>query len=678
MTSSPDSSTTKTQVFSVVEGINTNLASSVSDPSKFLILENCRVDNRLGQVIPRGGTIEEPAAAYPYTPLGMGHLVERSDSAVPIKNTIIASFSNGIFRAKSGNEWRAIYLHPNTISQPDITEERQHTFSQIGANTPVFISAGVFAKWTGENEYIDRVGIVPPSSAPTAIVTVSAGSITLTSGTRYIITYYNSATGLESDWSELSIDTGAFTSKNVTITFPSVPTDLNFDKVRIYRTLDGGIYPYLVDEITTFAAVTPYTDSKTDAQLTLRASARYEKSLPPSKSYLCAPFAQRIWCVDGNNPSIMQVSEPYTGSANSLEYYPPDNSLTTNYPVTGFVSVPNKLIVFHPRAIYYVSGYSDFQYQPLVHGVGTLYHHSIATNGKKIIFLSEEGWMSLDLGGGGLTCISRNIENTLLPILSASYSSGIHVSACWNPVYRQFITSVSLYSNPQVDWEDDITGEVVTWEDDISFAAAIWEDDVIGSNESLRVLCYGVSLESDSPQWHRYNFADFADNNQDGHKITYLYHPQPDENTIGTVNNFTYMGVIGPNFQRIVSTFRGDTTNDTGNPFTYKLLTGKIVVGAATGNYKLYKGLAFDTAYTDPMDLNADIKYLIDYDDPHLRDYQSQLITIPDNGRDIKKFPRMLARHIHLYIEGESEGQTRGILSKFSIQYNERLRRGGR
>jgi hypothetical protein len=117
-------------------------------------------------------------------------------------------------------------------------------------------------KWDGTT--VTGWGITAPAVATS--ISTSAGSLSPTSGYRYVYTYKNSTSGHESTASPESASTGAQTSKNFKMT-GTLSTDPQVDKINIYRTVDAGSkYNYLttVNNDTGFS-VTGYTDSSADS-----------------------------------------------------------------------------------------------------------------------------------------------------------------------------------------------------------------------------------------------------------------------------------------------------------------------------------------------------------------------------------------------------------------------------
>ena len=111
-----------------------------------------------------------------------------------------------------------------------------------------------------------RMGIAEPASA-TITVSGSAGTFSALTGYRYRAVYYNTTSGTHSVYAE-SASTGAFTNKlKVTVSVPTT-SDTQVDKVRIYRTVDGGIDYYLLAAVT-LASPATYDDTTTDYDLIL-------------------------------------------------------------------------------------------------------------------------------------------------------------------------------------------------------------------------------------------------------------------------------------------------------------------------------------------------------------------------------------------------------------------------
>jgi hypothetical protein len=682
----------RTEQFSIAMGLDSSSADQVGGEAKralgFRILKNALVDKRLGAVVKRPGSLTETIDTGLGTPLGVGEYLEAADGSIPLKRTLLANFSSA-WKQRVAETWSDV----SVSSYTNFSTTRQTQFAKIGDN--MFIAGGLPAKWGGPGTQIDRIGIEPPTTAISTIytpdyLTVNSG-IVLTQGTQYMYTFYDSATGLESDWSELSTSTGAKGSGTNGIPFirVTIPTHTaqNWDKIKLYRTLDGGQYPYLV--ATLDAGTTTYTDTLRDAQLTQAAEPRYERATPPERSFLCAKYAQCLWMVDADNPYKVVFSKPYTGSDVDLEYFPVDNYVITNEPVTALYVVPGKMLLFHPRSISYVSGFSvsDFVLQTFVPGVGTLFPNSISSSGNHIVWLAEQGLVALRFDGRTPFHISREIDEELQPLLAAFYNDSIYVSSCWNVSLRQFIFVISASSLANAQWEDVDTGSTTSadagWEDANTSVEDFWEDaDNPDAEDARRVKIWGWSPELTEIYsrniWHEYTFSDIADNNEDGAFPVFVFHPQPSSDTSDPQQDKTFLGFFDGTEGGIKTIFRRDRSTDDGQSFTSVVVTDRIAPGIVNGGYKLFQALGFANSYSDPTSSGtATIKYLKDFDDPQLRSYTGSLISLSDST-DAKKFPQMLARHIHLYVEDSSQSLSKVLLSEFFIHFRERFRREGR
>lgn len=663
--------------FTVAGGLDSNPADSNSLPTKFLILKNCLIDRRLGAVVKRPGSLTESTGAGLGVPLGVGEYTAPAESgSMPLNRTLLYNFAGTSFLQKQFDTWSAISF----TARCNFATSKQSQFAKLGTN--MYIAGGRPARWPGPGTTIDRVGIIAPTVAITSTVNNAVTGITNVSGSQYMYTYYNSTSGLESDWSPLSTISTPITNKGYDLAIPAA-TAANWDKLRIYRTLDGGAFPYLVTTLN--SGTTTYTDTLQDASLTARASDRFDHGLPPENSYLTAKYAQCVWFVDAANPNKLSFSKPYTGTDTDLEYYPINNFVISNEPITALYVTPGKLLLFHPRSISYVSGFSvdDFVFQPFVPGVGTVFPNSISTNGTDLFFLAEQGIVTIPIQGGQPSHLSRPIDLTLQPLLAGSYNAAIYASSCWNPSLRQFIFMINAQSATGVTWEDDVSGAAVIWEDDGSLAAVTWEDDTSGSSAvaSMRVCIWGYSPELSNQNeniWMQYEFPVITDDNVNSAYPVFVFHPQPSSDTADPQQDKTFMGLWSGSQGEVRSIFRRDATGDNGVAITSTILTGRIAPGLATGGYKMFTELGFTNSYSDPTsDGLATLSYLMDYDDPQIRGYTGSLVSLTGSS-DLKPLTVTHGRHLHLQVVDTSLSQDKILLSEFFIHFRERLRKDSR
>ena len=212
-------------------------------------------------------------------------------------------------------------------------------------NNQVFIVDG-----TNENlklyqrggvETIGVVGIDPPTARPGLSLTTAPPptgvGLSPATGYRYRYTYLNSFTQAESDASDESpnFDSGAPSyipnppikpvNQQVVVTWTASP-DPQVDKVRIYRTLDGGeTYGFLAEAAVTAAN---YTDQTPDTKIDDTAYEENKNTPPPSPLKLIVPWVQanRLLGVSRDQPSILYYSDLNLGFLKP-ESWPPENMI---------------------------------------------------------------------------------------------------------------------------------------------------------------------------------------------------------------------------------------------------------------------------------------------------------------------------------------------------------------
>ena len=676
----------QSQQFAPGGGLQQSNANGATQSTDALIMENCLFSKRLGAIVRRPGSVNNSPSAVGFPLLASEYSDLATTGLVTTGYYPFACFSGAFYYKGADGTWNLIASTDRAAT--GVTTKKQFSSAQL--NSKMIIASDFPVKWDGPGTKIERVGIEPP----TTLIGVSSvlGPITLKTGAIYVYTYFDSISLLESDWSIPNETTGPQTAVAFTLSI-SVPTRQNFDSVKVYRCLDGGASPYLVTTISLpFADGTGgtvnFTDTLTDAELTDPIEDRYERAVPPRSVLLCAKYGNRIWMVDATNPHILRFSRPYTGDVNDLEYYPVGNYVVSNEPITALFVLPGKMLVFHSRLISYVSGASeeDFSFQPWLPGVGTLFPNSISTNGQSVVFLDESGFVKINLSGGTKQDISRPIDTILQPILAGSYNSSLNVSTSYNPGLKQFIFMLSAKSTAGAPWEDESgnTSDAISgWQDDFA-VTAFWDDDTaVNSSDLNKIKIWGYSEELSSQgqnPWCEYTFSDIANDNSSDSYPVLVHCPRPMGAAANPQQDRTFIYCWNGTNGIVKEAFKKGLLTDSGNSFTSKLLTGRIQTGEADSNHeRFYIGVGFDSTYSDPTSSGTcTLKYLRDYEDPHLRNYAPSLITIPTTDKDVKRFPSMQAKHIHLYVEDSSQSEDKILLSQFYITFRERLRRGAR
>lgn len=645
--------------FSVAGGLQNNTSDADSQPTQFVVLRNALPDRRIGAIVKRRGSQSASVAGGLGVPLGAGNLeLASAASLIPHTGTRLFNFAGSAWYKLSGTTYSSVSKSSNT----SFGSTRPTMFDQLGPD--LFIAGGRPAYWDGTNN-IERVGI----PAPTGTITTGSSLTGITGTFTYMFTFYNSTTGLESDWSPESAEV-TVSNKQVDLTIPGTLPSGNADKIRIYRTLDGGAQYYLLTTQNT--GTTSYADTTTD--ITLQANSIAAPSgdygVPPTTSYLVQAYNARNWWVDADNPYKLVYSEAYSDAApNNGQYYPTNNFIIFDEIITGLIRIPGRLLVFHPRSISSISGFSaeDFVREPFLDGLGTVFPQSVASNGREVVFLSEEGLVSFS--GEGTDTISRPIDIELREVMDNNYNSDLYVSSVWSPHLKQFLFLITGRSTVGAPWSDATTGALAQWEDASTGDMETWEDSTSpGSEETLRIKMWGWSPELNL--FTEYLFPYAEDLNADGAHYTFLFHPAPSSDTLNPQQSTTYMGYYDGTAGDVLELFHRDKQKDDATNITALAITGRINVGDPNLR-KLYQRVMFKGSYADPATNGATLKYFKDFDDPQLGYTATDLKDFSGSG-DEKRLSEPTAKHIHLYVEDATDSAENIIMQDFGVQWRPR------
>jgi hypothetical protein len=656
-----------------VGGIDQSTGDADTSPINFLILLNCYVNKRLGALVPRGGSqFENIPGPVSGTPLGMGEILLPSPAtSIPYTRELIANYGGTSFKRFDGASWTNLTVDADT----SFDFSRVSQFKQVGNLMGIF--SGLPGIWEGGATAVKKMGITPPpqtppSSAPTATVTI-AGNVV--GSVRYYYTYRDTSTELESAGSLIS-NTVSPSSEQVDITGIVASTDPDVDQIRIYRA-DADVFRLVG---TQGNVASTFTDNVARSDLGIDDGPRLERSEPPNLVFIAEAFQARFWCVDANDPRVVHYSEPYLGDTNELHYYPPENITVFEEPVTALKRIENRLLVFHPRNISFISGFSnaDFVAQPFLQGLGTLFRNSVETNGQDIFFLSESGYTVI--GPEGRRNISRSIETIQKPLLRGVYNAELYVHSTWSQALRQFVTIFTGVNSGTAPWVESGTGALEEWEDSGTMLTEEWEDSIApGGTDSVRNIVLGYS--SDTDQWHEYDFDTPAiitvsaiDLNADGDVNTFIFNPVSDGQVPEPQQEKIYMGTDrGLIDSTIATTHRDDTVLDDGFEYQYEWLTGRIVPGEKNNSVKRLHSFQFNTDWSDPLQLgitSVGLNYLVDYEDPVERGFVLETKLLTDRG-DLKIPEEGKGRFFHLHGTGRPNILDIVLLTDFAVNFRE-------
>lgn len=651
--------------YSVSKGLISSVAPTETTPSGFIQLVNCFVDRRLGAVIKRGGSTSESLGASVNSPLGLGIYKDSTASLLMPMNIIFLAFFTGpVFRKKSSGTWSAVTLHSNT----SFSTTKQMMFAQIG--TTMIMCSGRPARWDSSASQIERVGY----PAPVTAATLAVGAATGPTGTyTYIFTYYNSTTGKESDWSPVSASITVANQK-VTVTLPTVSSGSTADKKRLYRIQNAGSEYFFVADVN--IATATYTDSTLDASLGVQAPNVGDNGLPPDSAFIVKAHNSRIFIVDASDPYKLTYSQGYTGNANLLEYFSAGSAITFSHEITGLWSNPGSLLVFGVRNISVLSGASedDFNVQNLYEGVGTLFGHSICSNGEHTVFLSENGFKSIS--NRGLESISLEIDDELRSLLNNPYGNFVYTSTTWNPALNQFLFSFSASTANATPWVLSASGSVASWE--LSATSVTEEWDIPGAATGVadltRVKVWGWN--PDVRVWTEYQFDQITDFNTGRYSVNFLVTPYPSSVTLEPQQEASFFGIdLGTNNGKIVLGWDASVGKDDSTNVSATAITGRIqpVVNGETednASLKFFRFLIFDNDYEDPTVQGGTVEYILDFDDAYKRDYTNYLYSFDGDG-DKKRFTKAKGRFFHLKIMDSTDTSDKLLLQSFHVVWTQ-------
>ena len=218
----------------------------------------------------------------------------------------------------------------------------------------------------GQGVRTEAIGIIGPTVPPTLSLLAGPGITAVAGGWRYAYTYVNSATQAESEPSGKIPDPtppeqAAIKPNNqiVRVAFTASP-DPQVDKVRIYRTRDGGATYFFLAELADTAGF--YDDKTTD--LALPDSDPMDEFVnypPPTPMRLIVPWVQanRLIGVANDTPSILRYSDLALGQLKP-EAWPALNQIfvavDSGDEIVGIFPFTDSVLIFCHRSIFRLRG----------------------------------------------------------------------------------------------------------------------------------------------------------------------------------------------------------------------------------------------------------------------------------------------------------------------------------
>ena len=315
-----------------------------------------------------------------------------------------------VFNSPTFNQWNAISLANCGGAR---TGGNTDFFDNVVLNDILYLCNGKDQniKYDGTTAY--AMGITAPSVVPTT--SLGGTGITATTGYQYKYTYYNNVLGHESNPSQPSTGTGAFSNKTITVTVTCSP-DPQVTQINIYRTVDGGavwLYDGVISNIVG-SGTTTFTDNYGDGTLGIAVD-EFGNGVPPI-AWLMEIYKGVVLSIPKNSSRVYLSKAGFPNAVDSNDFRDLDkNDGDIN---TGLIRLGQQVIVFKQNSIWNGSGDDryTFGFNRQVTGTGCMAPWSIVQmpTSNTVIFLSKNGFYTYN--GISTTYLSLPIEKTFKSI----------------------------------------------------------------------------------------------------------------------------------------------------------------------------------------------------------------------------------------------------------------------
>jgi hypothetical protein len=326
---------------------------------------------------------------------------------------------------------------------------------------------------------VQNWGIAAPTVAPTPTPT-GAGTFAAVVGYLYLYTYYNSTSGHETYGKLAASSTGAFSGKASVVVGHTASADTQVDKIRIYRTTDGGADYYRVATVNN--ATTTYTDTTDDATLLTLAEYTTSDHDPPTACFYICKHKERMFAAhNATYPSRLFWSSLNEPEAWPTTYYE-DRDQGDGGKIRGICSFGDVLLIFKDLGITAVYGCenedsSNWSWVKIVEDRGLLAPRTLVVSKGYVHWQADDKFyyrMSSDYVPdrtslvvdnkfelpsrtvvSGAIGINRGMGKLYFSMPSESTSTGNDIvmefdekSGAWFPYMPSGWTSMSVWANP--------------------------------------------------------------------------------------------------------------------------------------------------------------------------------------------------------------------------------------
>lgn len=298
-----------------------------------------------------------------------------------------------------------------------------------------------------------RAGIVRPGTAP---VTSNGGAGNMEAGDRQaVVSFANSVTGAESDFSPVSNITTLGANAQLNITSIPTPTDFQTDSRRVYITQanqPGTFYLAVVipDRTTTAVTVNSTVDD-------LGAIASEDNGVPTSQAKFGALWKERLWLSDGTDLFYSEAGKPESFGPNNV--YSPDP--TSGRTHTGLINLRDDFLVLaHTDRLVAIReiGNRLFDKENITDRFGCVANATLKVINGELYWFSGTDFCKTS-GAGAQRISDTRIRTLLARIPSAEWGravSGVLPSKNWyitalaDPAHTNINTPVADYNTTMV------------------------------------------------------------------------------------------------------------------------------------------------------------------------------------------------------------------------------------
>jgi len=272
---------------------------------------------------------------------------------------------------------------------PDFLNFRNELFYANGTDNPKIYNGSSARRW----------GIAKPSAANTFAANSGTG---LTGTFKYRFAYKNSTSGHVSTASTASAGQTA-ANETINLTGLTASADSQVDKIRIYRTTNGGAIYLFLAEINN--GTTTYADNTADASLGTEEAPLYNDT--PQTFLGIEEWDGRIFGFKDNDTKVyFSNDEYYTEVGNPQESFHPDNYAEMNARVFGIKKSPNfnEIWVHTSKGLYALvrTELDQDPYRPVIRNSNwhSINHYTIKNLYTEQYFMYAAGkYMSIDSSG---------------------------------------------------------------------------------------------------------------------------------------------------------------------------------------------------------------------------------------------------------------------------------------